>query len=256
MVEGPAAIMPVILKIDDYDLTDFIDVACRFGENRFGYAVTPNIDHLIRYYDDANFRSAYADASFVLLDSRFLANILRVTRGIKLGVCTGSDLTQGLFAGPIRSEDLVVVIGSMQNQVQQLAAAYDLKDIRHFDPPMGFIHDPAAVEQCLQFIEQNSPFRFCLLAVGAPQQEYLAQQLKLRGKARGLVLCVGAAINFLTGLERRAPMWMRNAGFEWAYRLIQDPVRLAYRYLVRGPRIFGLMWKIKIEARRHSGEAA
>jgi UDP-N-acetyl-D-mannosaminuronic acid transferase (WecB/TagA/CpsF family) len=58
---------------------------------------------------------------------------------------------------------------------------------------------------------------------------------------RGLVLCVGAAINFLTGKEQRAPFWLRRLGLEWLFRLIKQPTRLAHRYLIRGPRVFALI---------------
>jgi len=95
-----------------------------------------------------------------------------------------------------------------------------------------------------------SPFRFCFLVIGSPQQEMIAQKLKERGIARGLALCVGAAINFLTGIETRAPLWMQQAGLEWLYRLSRDPRRLWRRYLVRGPKIFLLLWRIELRVRR------
>ncbi len=134
-------------------------------------------------------------------------------------------------------------------QAKILVQRYGLRALRHLNPPMGFIHDPAAVEATLTFIENESPFRFCMLAVGCPQQEYLAKALLTRGRARGLALCVGASIDFLTGTERRAPRWMRSAGFEWLYRLLQNPGRLARRYLLRGPRIFFLLPRLKFQLR-------
>jgi hypothetical protein len=115
---------------------------------------------------------------------------------------------------------------------------------------MGFIHDPEEIEACLGFVEAHSPFRFCLLAVGAPQQEAVAQLLKARGIARGLTLCIGASINFLTGDERRAPLWMQRCGMEWSFRLMRSPGRLATRYLVRGPRVFGLLSNAEIVLRK------
>ena len=110
-------------------------------------------------------------------------------------------------------------------------------------------NDPVGVEECLRFVENESPFRFCILAVGCPQQEILAKALQSRGRARGLALCVGASINFMTGVERRAPKWIQHAGFEWLYRLLNDPGRLAKRYLVRGPRIFFLLTRLKFQLR-------
>ena len=129
---------------------------------------------------------------------------------------------------------------------------YQLRQLRHYNPPMGFIEDPSAVDATLNFIESQGPFRFCLLAVGCPQQEKLARALKTRGRARGLALCVGASIEFLTGGERRAPPWIGAIGMEWLFRLSQDPRRLAARYLLRGPRIFYLLPRLgfRIRSRR------
>src|SRR6202012_6165723 len=121
-------------------------------------------------------------------------------------------------------------------QADQIATKYGLTNVAHYNPPMGFIKDPAAVEECLQFIERASPFRFCFLAVGSPQQEVIAQALRARGAARGLALCIGASLNFITGLEKRARVVMQKMGLEWLYRLLEDPKRLARGCLVRSPR--------------------
>jgi exopolysaccharide biosynthesis WecB/TagA/CpsF family protein len=91
--------------------------------------------------------------------------------------------------------------------------------------------------------------------VGAPQQEAVAHALRIRGRARGLALCVGASLNFITGAERRAPQWMQRAGLEWLYRLSQDPRRLANRYLVRGPRFFAQLARAEFVLRKHPSTA-
>ena len=237
-------------QFDNYDVAGFADVAASFGQDRYGYAVTPNADHIIRLHEDASFRALYTTASYILLDSRFLSHVLRFTKGMQLPVCTGSDLTEKLFSDVISPDDPLVLIGGSDEQARQLTERYGLRRLAHFNPPMGFIRDPEAVETCLRFIEAHSPFRFCLLAVGAPQQEAIAQQLKARGTARGLALCIGASINFLTGDERRAPLWMQRCGMEWSFRLMRSPGRLANRYLVRGPRVFGLLLHAEIILRR------
>jgi exopolysaccharide biosynthesis WecB/TagA/CpsF family protein len=241
-----------MLELDDYELPEFLSVAARFGIQKYGYVITPNVDHLIRYHDDAAFRALYTDAAYVLLDSRFLSHLFRLIRGLRVRVCTGSDLTAQLFARVIAPPDRLVLIGGSAEQAQMLAAQHGLTQLSHYNPPMGFIRDPRAVEECLQFIEAHSPFRFCFLAVGAPQQEILAQMLKTRGIARGMALCIGASVNFMTGVERRAPRWMQRIGAEWVYRLMHDPGRLAKRYLVRGPRVFWLLPLIDIQLRARS----
>ena len=42
---------------------------------------------------------------------------------------------------------------------------------------------------------------------------------------------VGGGLDILAGKTRRAPVWMQRAGLEWFFRVIQEPRRLARRYL-------------------------
>lgn len=245
----PDEVRPLTVQFSNCRLQEFMQIAAEFGSDRYEYAVTPNVDHLIRFCDDAAFRELYRTAGFVLLDSRFLAYLLRVVAGLRLPTSPGSDVTARLFDSVIKPDDQVVVLGGSDEQAAILAKRYGLRALRHFNPPMGFINDPAAVEQALRFVEGESPFRFCILAVGCPQQEVIAKALQSRGRARGLALCVGASINFLTGGEKRAPEWIQKSGFEWLYRLANDPARLAKRYLVRGPRIFLLLPRLKFQLR-------
>jgi exopolysaccharide biosynthesis WecB/TagA/CpsF family protein len=247
--------MANVLNIDDYDLEDSLKAIAAFGSDRYGYLVTPNVDHVIRYYQDMQFRALYAQASYVLLDSRFLAHTLALLKRQVLRVCLGSDLTAAVLSRVIKPLDAAVLVGGTAAQAHYLRERFGLRALHHIDPPMKFVRDPEAVETCLRQIEAVGPFRFCFLAIGSPQQEIIAKKLKDRGIARGLALCIGASVDFLTGIEKRAPKWMQQAGLEWLYRLVQNPRRLAKRYLVRGPMIFLLLWQIDLCVRR-SGTAA
>jgi exopolysaccharide biosynthesis WecB/TagA/CpsF family protein len=238
------------LVIDDYELGEARAIVTAFGSERFGYVVTPNVDHVIRHYYDPEFRALYAQAAYVFLDSHFLANVVGLIKRRRHRVSPGSDLTAAVMSGVIKPNDVTVMVGGSAEQAQELRERFGLKALRHIDPPMNFIRDKAAVESCLRAIEESSPFRFCFLAVGSPQQEIIAQKLKERGVARGLALCIGASINFITGIEKRAPPWVQKSGFEWLFRLVQNPKRLAKRYLVRGPRIFLLLPYIELKLRR------
>lgn len=250
VLAAPTANQAPWLFVDDLDLQTFTQLAASFGEDRYRFVVTPNADHLVRLEADPGFRASYEHADFVLFDSRFLARWMKWTRKLPIRVCPGSDLTAALFREVITCDDRILMIGGDAEQAQQLRSRHGLRDLRQFVPPMGFIQDDHAIRECLEFVEKNSPFRFCLLAVGAPQQERIAALLKERGRARGLALCIGASLNFLTGGERRAPDWMQRAGLEWLYRLLQDPRRLAARYLWRGPRVFAVLARRTIVTRK------
>jgi len=241
-------------EVDNYTADGFLEVATHFDPQRFGYVVTPNIDHIIRLHEDPAFRNVYHAAQYVLLDSRFLCRLLRLIGRQPPPVCTGADLTEKLLSSISGASERIVIIGGDERRVRALAQRFRLIDVAHYNPPMNFIRDEAAIAKCVEFIESQSPFRYCFLALGSPQQEFLAHRLQVRGTARGLALCVGAAIDFLTGVERRAPKWMQQAGLEWSYRLVQKPRRLAQRYLLRDPQIFWLLGKTTFVLRRERSQ--
>lgn len=249
MVEPALRDSRLTLTLDACSLEGFIPVAARFGTDRFGFVVTPNIDHMIRLHESSSFRDMYEAAEFILLDSRVAATLFRLRYGVRLDVCPGSDLTEALLEHVVQADDTIVLIGATAAQADALRQRYGLRGLQHVNPPMGFDSSHEQVERVLDFIESHSPFRFCLLAVGSPRQELLASLLAQRGKARGLGLCIGASVDFLTGAERRAPRWMQQCRMEWLFRLGSNPRRLAHRYLVRGPGFLRLLGRQQLRVR-------
>lgn len=70
-----------------------------------------------------------------------------------------------------------------------------------------------------------------LVAFGVPKQElWIARHLDALGVP--VVLGVGGLFDFFSGRIPRAPVWMREIGLEWVYRLYQEPGRMWQRYLV------------------------
>lgn len=225
-------------------------LAARPAGAPFAYVVTPNADHLIRLArDPAALAPLYAGAALRLLDSRVVAGLARLLGLPTPPVVPGSDLTAALFARVIAPGEPLTLLGGTPATAAALAARFGLRRLAHHDPPMGFDRDPAALEAALGFVEAN-PARFTFLAVGSPRQELVAEALLRRGRVRGTALCIGASLLFLTGAERRAPRPVQRAGLEWAWRLAQDPRRLARRYLVDDPAILRLLWREAARLRR------
>ena len=215
----------------------------------FGYVVTPNVDHVVRLLtenDRADVAQAYASAELTLCDSRVLALLAR-RRGKRLPVASGSDLTAALLDAERGSADCMLLIGGDSGMVEIVRQRFGLTDVRQHIPPMGLLHNPAAIDAAVAFIVAN-PARYIFLAVGSPQQELIALAALRHGGVTGLGLCIGASIDYLTGRLRRAPALFRVLALEWAFRLACEPSRLWRRYLVRSPRIFLLM---RHDERRH-----
>ena len=81
------------------------------------------------------------------------------------------------------------------------------------------------------------------VALGAPKQEkWMAAH---KDKVNGLMLGVGAAFDFHAGTIKRAPEFVQKIGFEWLYRLFQDPKRLIKRYLITNIKFIWYVWRNK-----------
>jgi N-acetylglucosaminyldiphosphoundecaprenol N-acetyl-beta-D-mannosaminyltransferase len=73
------------------------------------------------------------------------------------------------------------------------------------------------------------------VGLGTPKQDVVADRLRDLGAAP-VILCVGAAFDFVSGSVPRSPGWLNALGLEWAYRLRTDPRRLWRRYVLGNPR--------------------
>ena len=97
-------------------------------------------------------------------------------------------------------------------------------------PPFRPLSEAEEAEN-IRRIRQAQP-DYLWVALGAPRQDYWVARhaAELAGMR---VLAVGAALNFLTGKVQRAPVWMRKAGLEWAYRIWKEPKQF-WRYAKNG----------------------
>lgn len=69
------------------------------------------------------------------------------------------------------------------------------------------------------------------VGLGTPKQELWMNTFSKSLNAN-VLLGIGAAFDFIAGTKKQAPIWMRQVGLEWLFRLIQEPTRLFSRYIV------------------------
>ncbi|MET0251554.1 MAG: WecB/TagA/CpsF family glycosyltransferase [Novosphingobium sp.] len=236
--EGPSTIKFIDVAFTNRAASSVIDtVASRPADARFVYVVTPNVDHVVRLQRSrSDLWPAYRGAWMTLCDSRIIARLAR-RDGYVLPVVPGSDLTARLFEDVLQPNDRVAILGGRAETVARLAERYRLRNVQHYDPPMGFIHDEQAAAQAVRFVAEAHA-RYCFLAVGSPQQEIVAYRVARLGGATGIGFCVGASLDFLSGDQNRAPRLVQRMSLEWLYRLAMEPRRMWRRYLVDGPEIF------------------
>jgi N-acetylglucosaminyldiphosphoundecaprenol N-acetyl-beta-D-mannosaminyltransferase len=95
------------------------------------------------------------------------------------------------------------------------------------------VSNPATLAEIEALVGELEPLApdIVYVAFGSPKQEWVARDLRER-LPKTWFIGVGISLGFISGQVERAPEWMQDLGLEWVHRLVQEPRKLAHRYLV------------------------
>lgn len=209
------------------------------GESR--YACIANVHTIMEAYDSVVFRRLVNNADLVTSDGMPLVWMMRA-KGVKRQERVyGPTLMLKVIESAARENVPVGFYGSapkvLESLVHRMQARYKgLKVAFSCSPdfrPMSLEEDASIIEKINQ-----SGTRILFVGLGCPKQEYWMGEH--RGRVNAVMLGVGAAFDFHSGLKPQAPAWMQRVGLEWLFRLAAEPRRLWKRYLYHNPRFMVL----------------
>lgn len=230
--------------IDFNGAVDRIVALCRAGQG--GSVVTPNVDHVVMAEHNAALKAAYDGASLSLVDGKPLVWLAQAMNQPLPGKISGSDLIRPLVARAAQEGLRCFFLGGMEGIAQRAA---DILVAEHpglivagcYSPPFGFEKNPEQDQAVVDVVAAAKP-DLVFIALGAPKQE-LWWHKHQQALAPAVGLGIGASLDFIAGVVTRAPSWMSDAGLEWVYRLVQEPRRMAERYLVRDREIVPIAFR-------------
>jgi len=238
------------VKIDNVSFQCVLDKIDIFIKEKSGvYIVTPNVDHIIKLQKDGEFQQVYRDASLVVADGMPLlwaAKFLGTSLKEKI---SGSDLFPKLCAVAAEKGYKVFLLGGRDGAAQKAADALKrrhsgLKEVGCYCPSFGFENNEAENELIVRMIKQAGP-DILFVGLGTPKQEKWIYRFKNKYQVP-VTIGVGASFEFVSGVVKRAPLWIQRLGFEWFWRLAMEPKRLWKRYLVEDMFFFRLIMKQKL----------
>lgn len=202
-----------------------------------GLVVAPSAPGLaVDLIKSPSYREALTSASLVLTDSGFMVLLWRVLTGERLPRHSGLKFLRAVLAQPKMKEPGAVfwVMPSAREDAHNRAwlvahgfpvTAEDVYVAPHY-PATGAIID----DELLRLIEARNP-RIVMLAIGGGVQERVGLMLRDRLNGRPSILCLGAAIAFLTGGQANIPPWADKLILGWLLRLVTNPGRFWRRYV-------------------------
>lgn len=205
------------------------------AQGRGGWIVTPNLDHLRRLARDAKLRERYGRADLAVADGMPLVWACRLQKTPLPARVAGSDLIWSLSGAASTAGYSVFLLGgdpgTADEAAQRLRSEWPaLRVAGTACPEPGFEQRPGAIDALTAQLLAARP-DLVYVGLGSPKQEALIE--RVRGTLPSAWwMGVGISFSFVAGRVQRAPVWVRRFGLEWMHRLVQEPRRLAGRYLV------------------------
>ncbi len=204
---------------------------------RGGWVITSNLDHLSRARRDPAFRGMLDEADLVVADGAPLVWASRLQGTPLPERVAGSAMAWSLTQAAAEAGKSVFLLGGDLGIAEKAAEALQerfpsLAIAGLFYPPMGFEKDEKQMQAMRAALAKANP-DLVYVALGSPKQELLIQKLRSE-LPQAWWLGLGISLSFICGEVQRAPVWMQKMGLEWVHRMIQEPRRLARRYLIDG----------------------
>jgi N-acetylglucosaminyldiphosphoundecaprenol N-acetyl-beta-D-mannosaminyltransferase len=213
------------VRIDDVSFVEMVASLARFVEEGGPHQVsTVNTEFLVAARRDAEFAQVLRstalnvpDSTGILWAARWLGHPLRERVTGSDGIYHVAELCAErgfrlflLGAGP----------GVAARVASILVGRYPGLTICGTDEG-SFAHQEASA--IVRRIREAGTDVLLVAYPSVPQEKWIARNLAQTGAAVGLG--VGAAFDFIAGVQVRAPLWMRRMGLEWLYRLMREPWR-------------------------------
>ncbi len=196
------------------------------------YVCVADVNSIMNGRWNPDFRRLLNAAGMVTSDGMPLVVLARLARGRHVSRVYGPDLLlaaceHGLASGR-RHYFFGGADGVAQNLADRLATRFPGLQVAGVESPPFRPLTPQEEEQTVARINASGA-DFLWVGLGAPKQELWMREFRPR-LTTPVMLGVGAAFDFHSGAKPQAPRWLRQAGFEWLFRLLTEPARLWPRY--------------------------
>jgi len=203
---------------------------------------------------DRNYRHALRRSDMLLPDGIGMRLAARLAGRSMVENLNGTDLFPVLCARAAVCSLPIFLLGGQPGVAEATAAAMrerypglDIAGVR--DGFTGIANDQDVIDAI-----NASGAKIVLVGLGVPHQELWISRMAPALRAP-VLMGVGGLFDYYSGRIARAPALLRAIGLEWAWRLAQEPRRLARRYLVGNIAFLGRAAAHAVEVRQIVGQA-
>jgi len=195
------------------------------------YACFSNVHMTIEAHESEEFRKYVNQADYAFADGMPLVFALKWLYGIRQERIAGMDFMYDVLKKCDYEKLSVFLFGStspvLDSLKQYITTTFPQVTVAGMiSPPFRKLTEEENINHRQEI--NVSGAHIVLVGLGCPKQEiWMAQN---SSQINACLLGVGGAFGLYADQTKRAPLWMRNIGLEWLFRLGQEPRRLFSRY--------------------------
>lgn len=199
------------------------------------------------------YHEAVCTADLALTDSGFMVMLWRLITGRSIPRHSGLKFIRAVLERPELKKPGAIfwVMPSLEDDLKNrewlIANGFQVTEDDVYLAPRygaGEIED----RELVQRIDARRP-KIVMLAIGGGVQERLGHGLRKNLACRPGILCLGAAIAFLSGAQTSIPVWADRWRIGWLLRILSSPRRYLPRY-VDALNLVPVLWRYRENAPR------
>jgi N-acetylglucosaminyldiphosphoundecaprenol N-acetyl-beta-D-mannosaminyltransferase len=208
---------------------NLIDVA--IAEKRPIHHVVVNAAKVVNAQKDVQLKESIVNCDIINADGQSIVWAARILNKPLPERVTGIDLMEALVKLSSEKGYKIFFLGATEEVVNKVVQVYSKSYgsgiiAGHCNGYFKKEDEPAVARQIAR-----SGADILFVAMSSPRKEIFLNTYKSLINIP-FIMGVGGSFDVVSGLVKRAPVWMRRIGFEWLYRVIQEPKRMWKRYLV------------------------
>jgi N-acetylglucosaminyldiphosphoundecaprenol N-acetyl-beta-D-mannosaminyltransferase len=194
-----------------------------------GYCCFVDLNSLVYSSENPDFRTVLNNSFINSCDGSYIAKQASKINKENLEEYIGPDF----FKKFIFKEGVHIILGSKQNVFNKVLKkvnleGYNTENIMYLNVPFKPV-DKFDYKNIAKTINKISP-NYIWVCLGAPKQEYFMSKL-LPFIDKGILIGVGAAINYFAGEIKAIPSWIKKMKIIWIYRAFQEPKKQVTRII-------------------------